>query len=147
MLFFFFSFLIYLQKRERNPLKLCQGMTLLDDARHGCKLMTLNCAVQQAEGGGLDECGGGGCWQSTKTSLYIFQSKIALSVDFIQTKPADMVFVFHQKSSLKIARLEDALKEGKSTQCSLSALMEADLMSRRWKQNRTAFNSTLNFVE
>lgn len=58
-----------------------------------------------------------------------------------------MVFVFHQKSSLKIARLEDALKEGKSTQCSLSASMEADLMSRRWKQNRTAFNSTLNFVE
>lgn len=60
VVFFLLSFLIYLQKRERNPLKLCQGRTLLDDARHGCKLMTLNCAVQQAEGGGLDEWGGGG---------------------------------------------------------------------------------------
>lgn len=63
MLFLFLLFFdLFAKERERNPLKLCQGRTLLDDARHGCKMMTLNCAVQQAEGGGLDEWGGwGGC--------------------------------------------------------------------------------------
>lgn len=75
MLFFFFSFLIYLQKRERNPLKLCQGRTLLDDARHGCKLMTLNCAVQQAEGGGLDEWGGGRGVLTINKNIIVYISK------------------------------------------------------------------------